>query len=974
MVLGTEAWRYGVELKIQRVEGSLFSPVVIYDSEINYLSHTGAATRTFIARTEIQADYSDFLHGNFQRWFKSLKFAGINSNIKLPRGTPTPAVASHQTWLKLLQPRGHWLAKPERIEAGDVDLRIESDQSFVHVEQSHFVISQLEMGSIFIGQLSVKEPWLERSFRNIRGTTVLQDAKLLIANLRLEPGIEIQSLSSQFEDLAKGELNVAISMAAFDGEIQAETRISPELQPLSFELSAKVKKAINIAKLANFLKLSDAAGGTIQEGGKIKFRGSPQQLDRATASIWLEANNFQWESRQWNSLAFGAEIMDRRMQVWKLDLLQGANRLNLNGEMSLPTPDVKWWQGEFTCNLSATIKNLTELSALMLPEFKFAAGQVDIVGSIRGRKQQFDGPLIISGSHIKWHNAPIENLHAALNLEGNTCKISNLEIFNSGDYVRGRGVVNILGATQYWGELRASVEDLATYSAILQKPIVPEPLAGRAVLEWSGEGSANGQSGKFLASLNKVRFLGALASQLHPINIHLDGSYGKGSMQFSKFALSDDESSFSANVGVGNKALSLQHIRLMHGAQVVLVGDALLPLDVWQAWPNTSLSTLLNPDTVSDIHLEATGLDLRRASQLAGWNFPIAGLLNGTLSTSGPISALKTGGRLDLSHAQLPLGWSGESLAEVEASATFQGQDIQLEKLTAKHRFGDLNLTGLISLLNLSDPVLKLHAESSKTTIPLFQQAATAPLKTGGPKLSTQVDLQIEGPLSAASVHGTANLAALEMSDALDLSALWWDAGNFVLSPLFSAQAAAPWATWSLDIACQTAAPAPLSNSSGNASVDMHIGGTGNAPSLGGKIQLNGFQATAGSQTITVETATLTFKEDRPRNPTLELQASGTTFNEPFTAQVTGPLSHLIRSFNLAPPLSDALLMETLAGKKTAPPPAAPLPTITLRAPEALINNAAAEFWPPIPTPTDTAPDEAPTVSGATNPASTPPL
>ena len=35
-------------------------------------------------------------------------------------------------------------------------------------------------------------------------------------------------------------------------------------------------------------------------------------------------------------------------------------------------------------------------------------------------------------------------------------------------------------------------------------------------------------------------------------------------------------------------------------------------LDVWQAWPNTNLATLLNDTTVSKIHLTATDLDTLR--------------------------------------------------------------------------------------------------------------------------------------------------------------------------------------------------------------------------------------------------------------------------------------------------------------------------------------------------------------------------
>src|SRR5262249_38548395 len=151
------------------------------------------------------------------------------------------------------------------------------------------------------------------------------------------------------------------------------------------------------------------------------------------------------------------------------------------GELTLPAPNTEWWQSDFAINLSAQIENLTELSALMMPEFKYAAGRMSIDGGVRGHDQQFHGAVIVSGSDVTWRNAPIEDLHAAFRFNGNELQIANLDLINKDDFVRGRGVINILGAKQYWGTLRASISNLATYAAILQKPIIPEPLAGGAV-------------------------------------------------------------------------------------------------------------------------------------------------------------------------------------------------------------------------------------------------------------------------------------------------------------------------------------------------------------------------------------------------------------------------------------------------------------------------------------------------------------
>ncbi|MDB6172411.1 MAG: hypothetical protein JWL59_1722 [Chthoniobacteraceae bacterium] len=941
-LIAFEAWRSGISIQVSRIDSSVFEPLVLRDSRWDYQSPAGVITHMEIARAEARFDWQKLLTGGAERWFEALNLNGVSGRITFPGNAPLqePAV-KRAAWRAMLElPRERWVPSPTQVQAHGVDLIVENQANSIRLDQVRFKASELERGFIRIGRVTIDEPWLKRSFRDVRGTTGLNDSKLWLANIALEPGIEISSLTAGVTGLAKGRLNMDVAIEAFGGKIRFGALSQPDSHPLTFDVNGTFD-SIDIAKLAIFLRLSDAAGGTIRNG-TFGFSGAPRDLDKATASIWLDATNFQWESRQWDSLALGASLMEKRMQVSKLDLIQGHNRLNLSGEMALPLPGVKWWQSEFTCNVAATIENLTELSALLLPEFQYAAGKANIDGSIRGRNEQFNGQLIVSGSKLTWHNAPIENLHAALKLSGNECQISNVELFNNGDYVRGRGVVNILGDLRYSGDLRASIEDLATYAAILQKPIVPEPLAGGAIIEWSGDGSAKGHNGKILARLNKVRSLGALASQLHPLNIDIDGSYTQGAMQFSRFALSDDESSFSANVGIGNKALSLKQIRLTHGDQVALVGDALLAIDLWQAWPNTSLATLLKDDTVSEVNLTATQLDLARASKLAGWNFPIAGIVDGALTVSGAINALKTGGKLAVIKGRLPLGWKGDSLSDVEAVTTFQGAEITVESFTARQRFGDVQLSGTIGLQNAREPQLHLQLTSASSSLPLFGELGG---NAGAPSpflIETALELKIEGTTRAASLQGKARIAKVE--SALDLKTLWKSEPLPGLPPLF-AFANTPWSGWQLDVDCQSDAPLPL-NAQGTVAINARLRGTCAEPTLEGTVEFEEAAAT-GSQKpedVLLE-GTLAFQSERSRDPTIDIHASGWISGESFNAYAVGPLTQLVHFFVVQPPLTNEMVQEFLARE-----PAADLEedSFTLSAPGLFTQDIDVFDWAPI--------------------------
>ena len=167
--------------------------------------------------------------------------------------------------------------------------------------------------------------------------------------------MEIASFSTDLEKLRRGELEQEIQIDAFGGEIRAEAGMKPDAQPRLFSARGKFFK-IDIGRLASFLSLSEAAGGTIKEG-TFSFNGSPHDVQRSTTWLHLDATNFQWESRQWDSLVLGGTLIDRRLQVHECVLHQGHNALTVDGEMTQPEPGREWWQGDFNANISAKIEN-----------------------------------------------------------------------------------------------------------------------------------------------------------------------------------------------------------------------------------------------------------------------------------------------------------------------------------------------------------------------------------------------------------------------------------------------------------------------------------------------------------------------------------------------------------------------------------------------------------------------------------------
>lgn len=906
-----EAWRHGITVHIGQISGTLFDPLVLTESRWNYRSGGGEITHIEIAHAEAAFDWASILRNGDHRWFQRLTISGLNGRVVVP-GKQYAAAKKGATWaLRDMMPVERRLPIPDRIDARGINLFVETTSGdSVRIEESRFVASQFEPGLIRAKRITIKQPWLSRVFEDVRGTTALQDARLTLANIKLEPDLEIRNVSAELADLAQGHLDLDLHLSAFGGTIRGQTQTLSTDGALALDTIVRFER-ISIPGLVTFLGLSEAAGGTILEG-KFTFRGAPRQLGKATASLRLAATNFQWESRQWDSLVFGARLMDRRLQIPELDLRQGANRLNLSGDMALPVPGERWWENDFSCEVAANIENLTELSALLLPEFSFAAGKATLDGSVRRRDKQFSGQLIVTGSALKWRDAPIENLHAAIKLTGNECRLTSVQLFNEGDYIRGRGVVNILGPPQYWGELRASVDELGTYAALLQKPIMPEPLAGGAIVEWSGEGSARGHSGTFLARLNKLRSLGALSAQLHPLNAELNGDYAPGTIRFSKFSLADDNATFTANVTVSDKMLSLQNIRLMHQEKLWLEGEALLPFDLWRAWPNTSLATLLTDASISKVSLIAYDLDLAEASLLTGWRFPVAGIVRGNFTADGPINALILGGKLILSDGQLPLDWNGDVIFGVGAELTMSASQIEIANCTARHRCGDLQLAGTFNLQNIRAAELQLTVATDRMEVPLFSGFGPE----GNVRVTAALGLEISGPANAALVKGTVRILHANPGGPLDFTGLWVDPPNLELPPVFVLPDE-PWRTWHFDIACETDGAPLAGTGDGRLWIKTQLTGTGASPQLRGPVRLERLPAVAGGIPLSVEALTVDFRDEFAGEPSINLTSRGDLYDQPFRADAAGPLNHVVRLIVVAPPLTVEAVQAALSGRNT---------------------------------------------------------
>lgn len=740
-----ESWRRGVNVHVGSVEGTLFEPIVLRDSVWSYGSPTGTTTRMEIQRARGWFAWSNIFPaklagwirlgaaklgaeplGSNGAWWQRLELDGVSAKLELPHDEVASA-GSAQRWFSA-QLGGGWLRAPLFIDLRDADLMLQRGDEFVRARNLEFIASSIQPGNLVVGNLAMKTPWFEKTFRDVRGRTSLEGSRITAAGMVLAPELTVKTFSVSLDKLPAGKVAWEAALDAFGGTLTVEADSTPNGKDLAVSANGNFA-AINLSTLATFLGISDAAGGVIREGHFI-FHGSPRDASRGDTRLRLEADRVQWDSRQWDSLVLGLSIVDQRIGVPECKLTQGANQLSLSGTLAMPQPNVQWWELPFDLKIDGSIRNLTELSALLLPDFTYTAGELFLRGSVSGSgakgnlRPSYDGQIIMTGKGLKWRTTLLDQLTGAVVFSGRDLQIVNAQFDNDDDFLRANGTVS-LDTGGFDGKVRLSVTDLRNYGALLGPPILPTPIAGSATLSWAGKWTDEQRKGAFTAKLGRFHLLGANAT--HPVDAELFGTVEREQLLFGKFKLSQNGAILTAAVGVGPSLVNLSGIRLQKNGEVWLEGDALLPLDLWQRWPDVSFTKLLNDDTVGRINLTAKNLRLAETALITGFEWPLGGILNGTITADGALKSLKLDGKLALTNGKIPLDWQGRIVTETTANFTLDGNTVTLEKAEGRFEDGTFAIAGSLLLENLRAPVVSATGNGTMKEQP-FTLKVTGPV------------------------------------------------------------------------------------------------------------------------------------------------------------------------------------------------------------------------------------------------------
>ena len=238
----------------------------------------------------------------------------------------------------------------------------------------------------------------------------------------------------------------------------------------------------------------------------------------------------------------------------------------------------------------------------------------------------------------------------------------------------------------------------------------------------------------------------------------------------------------------------------------------------------------------------------------------------------------------------------------------FSGTELTFRRFSGDMAGGPFSVTGLIRLDPLADPMLDLRLQSQGT---LLARNDTLTLRADS-------DLRIQGPFNSAQVSGKVGINKSRFFREVEILPLGLPGrpapklarGEFQLSTNTR-----PFSLWSFDVAIRTAEPFVVKGNlaNGNIQGNLHLGGTGLAPTLEGTAHIENFVASLPFSRLTIDHGALYFSGNQPLNPSLDIRGSSRIRDYNVNVYLFGTASEPQTLFTSEPALPQEEIMTLLA-------------------------------------------------------------
>ncbi len=728
-VLPLLAARAGLDLQWDRLQMGLFTPMTIEGGRICAHSADGDATSLRVGRAVWEfSNLWNWWRGE-QRVFSEVRMEGVEGVLDFRSSSKkfSNAILRNNPRFKLMM--FPWALK---IQAPDLNLLF--DGVTYRFRNFSTDLSENSLGTIQYSFAKVETPAFEKNLPFSSALATWKSGMLGVVKWQLLPDCVMQLMNIYFLD-AEG-LEVDFSMAAFGGTLKGSLKSNGIRH---YWDAAFVAQRVEMDLLAEALDIRAPVRGILKEG-KLTFRGQPGNISDAEASLHISAEDFRWSNLGWQTLEFGADLINHRIAVSEFHLRQKENFLSLNGSATIPKDFRNLSQTPFEISVLGNIQDLEALAGLLGPKFQRLHGRMTLDGSLWSGKGGPNGYFKLEASSIQFRDAQFTSARLNTIFQHGNVDVTSCELWNGEDFLSASGTLNLnASAYQYSGKLSLHTREIAAYRSLMDEKWQKRLQSGGGKLTWQGDGTIQRHSGAFTLRMDR------LVSEWTPGGVtgNLTGTFSPGNVSLDSVELWQGPLRLTTQMSLSPFGAQVRDFRVNKGAAQLAQGAAFFPVDLFAIASGASWKNALRSENPVFLDFNSKKIELSDLWRLTGQNVALSGLIEGRLSVMENPTSFNFEGYLlsDAFRGQ----WRGLSipLAKAQINARTADGNVMLTGSLASRKLGEIR--GDISLplnskkisfahlLNSAGPILgslqveKLDISTFKFLFPgLNQLAGTA--------------------------------------------------------------------------------------------------------------------------------------------------------------------------------------------------------------------------------------------------------
>ncbi len=479
-----QARQQGLLIELGKIDARLLRPVII--RKLHIADRKGSPVQIEINADHVVVDLNlvRILFGARGRAIRSLSVESLQ--LQINRNLSANEVGRSQLAWGVLQK-----LLPDNLNFPKFDLRIEDGVNVLLLRNGALSASEIEAGRFKADEVTIASPLLHQTFSNLRGATKWEDNRLTLGGITLARGLDLLSAMVDLSHLGKERADFQFDLDTFGGKIRAS--FSDEWRPghaaWNFAGSAS---DISLAQTAEAIGFADELGGSLH-AGKLTFRGDPQDLTRATLSVWFELTDLSWHNRAAEVIMLGAAIYNRQIQLQQLYLKQRDNQLTMSGQGSLPAKSSDWLSPDFRGTISGSINDLGPFASLFGASPDDFGGAVSIEGTVNAREREIGGHITTGANSLSIFKTHIDSFIANFNLKASNLEIEQFDLRRKQDWLHAEGKIDLGSGHSYSGSVSAEVKNLSDYLLFFGKTDVADSIPASAHMQfaidsgiWSG--------------------------------------------------------------------------------------------------------------------------------------------------------------------------------------------------------------------------------------------------------------------------------------------------------------------------------------------------------------------------------------------------------------------------------------------------------------------------------------------------------